>query len=136
MKLERNSAEASLYYHESTAVVAARMESSAVHGNLADAMKNATVLFPPLWTAQTVIDGQPLENSNDPLNHMVTRKGKSGGDNPPTAPAEKPVVWVRSSGYRPSKAEMESDISVNATADEVARALTRTVAIKTVRRDT
>ena len=137
MKLERNSAEASLFYHESTAADAARMESSAVFGNLADVMKNATVLLPPPRTVRTIVNGQLLENSNDTLNHPITREGKSEGDDPPMAPAEKPVVSVRSSDYRPSKAEMEADISIDdATADEVAHALTRTVAIKTVGRDT
>ncbi len=44
MKLD--SADASFYYHEDSAADFARMDSSAVYGNLADAMKNATVLLP------------------------------------------------------------------------------------------
>lgn len=41
------SADTSFYYHEDATADVARMDSSAVYGNLADAMKNATVLFPP-----------------------------------------------------------------------------------------
>ena len=48
MTVDFNSADASFYYHESAAAENARFDSSAVRGNLADAMKNAVVLFPPL----------------------------------------------------------------------------------------
>ena len=46
MTFKRNDADASFYYHEDAAVDIARMDSSAMYGNLADAMKNATMLFP------------------------------------------------------------------------------------------
>lgn len=47
MTIDFNSADASFYYHETAAVEIARFDSSVVRGNLADAMKNAVVLFPP-----------------------------------------------------------------------------------------
>lgn len=46
MTIDFNGADASLYYHESAAADVARIDSSALLGNLADAMKNAIVLFP------------------------------------------------------------------------------------------
>ena len=38
-----------------------------------------------------------------------------------------PTVEVVDSSYQPSKAELEADVSIDATPDEVARAITRTV---------
>ena len=58
-------ADASFYYHEDTTADVARMDSSAVYGNLADSMKNATVPLPPPQIIQTVIKSSPPENSND-----------------------------------------------------------------------
>ena len=66
-----NSAEASFYYHEDATADVARMDSSAVYGNLSDAMKNAILLFPnaeviettlekPLEVASTVANGEKL----------------------------------------------------------------------------
>lgn len=46
MTVDFNSADASFYYHESAAAEIARFDSSAVRGNLADAMKNAVFLLP------------------------------------------------------------------------------------------
>ena len=46
MTVDFNSADASFYYHESAAAEIARFDSSAVRGNLADAMKNAIFLLP------------------------------------------------------------------------------------------
>ena len=46
MTLMIDSADASFYYREDATADVARMDSSAVYGNLADAMKNATVLLP------------------------------------------------------------------------------------------
>ena len=43
----RQRADASNYYRSATSADLARFDSSAVCGNLADAMKNATVLLPP-----------------------------------------------------------------------------------------
>ena len=39
-------ADASFYYHEDATADVASMDSSAVYGNLADAMKDSTVMFP------------------------------------------------------------------------------------------
>ena len=49
------SADASLYYHESAAADIARMDSSAVYGNLADAMMNATILVPNIQIIDTML---------------------------------------------------------------------------------
>lgn len=65
MTLKNDSADASFYYRENAAVDAARMDSSAVYGNLADAMKNATVLFPPPQIVQAVVINLPSENGNE-----------------------------------------------------------------------
>ncbi len=59
------SADASFYYREDTRADVARMDSSAVCGNLADAMKNATVLFPPPQIIQMVRKNSQPENKND-----------------------------------------------------------------------
>ena len=48
MRPKKDSADANFYYHEDATVDVARMDSTAVYGNLADAMKNATVLVLPL----------------------------------------------------------------------------------------
>ena len=47
MNVEYDTADASAYCRDVTSTDIARMDSSAACGNLADAMKNATVLFPP-----------------------------------------------------------------------------------------
>ena len=47
MTVDFNSADASFYCHETAAAEIARFNSSVVHGNLADAMKNAVLVFPP-----------------------------------------------------------------------------------------
>lgn len=49
------SSDASFYYYEDTSVDVARMDSSAVYGNLADAMKNATVVFTPPHLVETMV---------------------------------------------------------------------------------
>ena len=36
---------------------------------------------------------------------------------------KKPIVRVRPSAYQPNKAELEEDVSVNATPEEIARAM-------------
>ena len=43
------------------------------------------------------------------------------------------TVEVVDSSYQPSKAELEADVSINATPDDVARALTRTVNVRRVK---
>ena len=64
MTLKNDSADASFYYHEDATADVARMDSSAVNGNLADAMKNATVLFPSPQIVPTMMISAPSENGN------------------------------------------------------------------------
>ena len=45
-------ADASFYYHEDATADVASMDSSAVYGNLADAMKDSTVMFPETLIVQ------------------------------------------------------------------------------------
>ena len=49
------SSDASFYYHEDTTADVARMDSSALYGNLADAMKNATVVFAPPYLLEVTV---------------------------------------------------------------------------------
>ena len=56
------SADASFYYHESTAADIARMDSSAVYGNLADAMKNATIPMANIQIIDTMLINEQLES--------------------------------------------------------------------------
>ena len=58
---KRDSADASFYYRESAAADTVRMDSSAVYGNLADAMKNATLLISSPRLVESVTIGQPME---------------------------------------------------------------------------
>lgn len=46
MTVDFNSADASWYFHENAAAEVARIDSSALSGNLIDAMKNSVVIFP------------------------------------------------------------------------------------------
>ena len=64
------SADASFYYHEDTTADVVRMDSSAVYGNLADSMQNATVPLPLPQIIQTVTISSPPESSN----HQVPRR--------------------------------------------------------------
>ena len=60
MMPKNKTADASFYYHDSTASDIARMDSSAVCGNLADAMKNGTVLMPNTHVVETIpLDEEP-----------------------------------------------------------------------------
>lgn len=54
MTAQEKNADASVYYHENATADVARMNSSTVYGNLADAMKNTTMPFPPPQITQTV----------------------------------------------------------------------------------
>ena len=67
MTFKRNSADASSYYRESAAADVARMDSSVLHGNLADAMKNATILSPLPQIIQTVTISSPTKTSKKGL---------------------------------------------------------------------
>ena len=62
MTVDFNSADASFYYHESAAAELVRFDSSAMLGNLADAMKNAVYLFPP----PQMLPQSRLANSSPP----------------------------------------------------------------------
>ena len=53
-----------------------------------------------------------------------------GGREPVAKPKEKPVVRVRPFQYQPSKAELEADINVDASPEDVRDALMRSVVIK------
>lgn len=64
MTFKSNNADASFYYHEDATADVARMDSSAVHGNLADAMKNATVLVPSPQIIQVVTVSPPYREDN------------------------------------------------------------------------
>ena len=55
MTLRGNNADASFYYHEDATADVASMDSSAVYGNLADAMKDSIVLLPDIWIAETTL---------------------------------------------------------------------------------
>ena len=63
-----NNADASFYYHEDATADIARMDSSAVHGNLADAMKNATALVQSPEIIRMIMASPPcLENDKQGL---------------------------------------------------------------------
>lgn len=63
MTLSYNSADASFYYYEKAAADFAKMDSSAVCGNMADAMKDSVVLLPANTLAATLV----LFNEHDDL---------------------------------------------------------------------
>lgn len=65
-KKEQNG-DASFYYYANATADVARMDSSAVYGNLADAMKDATVLFPPPHeTDRVVLLQRPHQEKKSP----------------------------------------------------------------------
>ena len=64
MTFKSNNADASFYYHEDATADVARMDSSAMHGNIADAMKNATVLVPSPQIIQIVMLIPPCPEDN------------------------------------------------------------------------
>ena len=47
----------------------------------------------------------------------------------PSSPKQKPVVRVRPHTYQPSKAELEEDVRLDATPEELARAVLRPVRV-------
>jgi hypothetical protein len=61
MTLSYNSADASNYYYEGAAVDVARMDTSIVYGNLADAMKNSIVVFPDASLVASVTVLTPID---------------------------------------------------------------------------
>ena len=72
MRLKNESADASFYYHEDATADVARMDSSAVNGNRADAMKNATVLFPSPQIVHTIVISAPSEHGNESCGSPLT----------------------------------------------------------------
>ena len=63
MTTRGNNADASFYYHEDATADVASMHSSAVYGNLADAMKDSIVLFPDTWIVEpTVVVPSPEDD--------------------------------------------------------------------------
>jgi hypothetical protein len=64
MTLRGESTDASYLYHEDATADVARMDSSAVYGNLADAMKNAIVVFQPTQIVDTTVVVQPSEDGD------------------------------------------------------------------------
>ena len=58
------SADASFYYHEDATADVASMDSTAVYGNLADAMKDSIVLLPDTWIAEPAVMAPSLDNDD------------------------------------------------------------------------
>ena len=54
--------DASFYYHEDATADVASMDSSAVYGNLADAMKDSIVVFPATWIVEPAVMAPSLDN--------------------------------------------------------------------------
>ncbi|MCY4674032.1 MAG: hypothetical protein OXD43_09775 [Bacteroidetes bacterium] len=77
-----NNADASFYYREDAAADLARMDTSAMYGNLADAMKNATVWFPSPQVIQIVKISPPCPEDKqlDPMKDHGNDEGKATGD--------------------------------------------------------
>ena len=57
-------ADASFYYHEDATADVASMDSSAVYGNLADAMKDSIVVFPPTWIVEPAVVAPSLDKDD------------------------------------------------------------------------
>ena len=57
-----NNADASYYYHEDATADVASMHSSAVYGNLADAMRDSVVQFPDTWVMEPTVVIPHLED--------------------------------------------------------------------------
>ena len=55
MKQREYSADASFYFHEDATADAVRMDTSAVYGNIADAMRNATILLPAAQVLEKIV---------------------------------------------------------------------------------
>ena len=47
----------------------------------------------------------------------------------------KPDVWVQPATYQPSKAELEEDMSIDTTPEELAKVALRPITIKTIGKD-
>ena len=60
MKPQINSADASYYFHEDATADAARMDTTAVCGNIADAMRDAVIVIENTWIIETISKGDAL----------------------------------------------------------------------------
>jgi hypothetical protein len=47
----------------------------------------------------------------------------------------KPVVWLRSATYQPSNAELEEDMAIDTTHEELARVALQPITVKTIGED-
>ena len=65
MTLSYNSADASFYYYEEAAADVTEMDSSAVYGNLADAMRDSVVLLSTDTIVAPVIFPDPPDVASD-----------------------------------------------------------------------
>ena len=65
MTSNTKSADTSFYYRDGAMVDVARMDSSAVYGNLADAMKNAIVVLPITQISEALEIVPPRNNRDD-----------------------------------------------------------------------
>ncbi len=52
-----------------------------------------------------------------------------------TKKREKPVVWIKSAIYQPNKAELEEDMSIDATPGKLAAVALRPVGVKVIGKD-
>ena len=57
--------DASFYYHEDATSDVLSMDTSAVYGNLADAMKDAVLLLPDAWIDELGVITTPGQNDED-----------------------------------------------------------------------
>lgn len=73
-----NNADASFYYHEDSAMDLARMDSSAIYGNRADAMKNATVLLPSPHIIRVIMVSPPCPDNKQVDIDPVKGHGNDG----------------------------------------------------------
>lgn len=60
MKPQINSADASYYFHEDATADAARMDTTAVCGNIADAMRDAVIVIENTRIIETISEGDAL----------------------------------------------------------------------------
>ena len=84
MTFINNNADASFYYREDAAADFARMDSSAMYGNLADIMKNATVPLPPPQIIQVTMVSPPFPEDKqvglDPVKDHSDDEGKASAN--------------------------------------------------------
>ena len=72
------------------------------------------------WHGQASVDTGPKGRNKIPLGGIAMK----------TMPQKRAMVEVVRSSYKPTKAELEDDVRVNATPEIVAHAVTRTIKMK------